>query len=220
MQLQLECCDLDVCDFEECKFGEYRDERDYLADSLPGDASRTAAGLEKGLLLEIYNRDTAKMEYRYCPVGSRPEELRTWLKDRERELRKQAHLSVRAVRYWRLDLYSCVEVPRDRAWFAEALPKMRAFWAEVCYYRAVGAQYLYRDFAKAVPVQAESDSEPEEADQGVQRAVAFLSESDADDVTPSRYKPRRSRKPGSKAGNSPKRSTGGPTGVAFLSDSD
>jgi hypothetical protein len=30
--------------------------------------------------------------------------------------------------YWKLDTYSCVYVPRSKAWFQEAFPKMQECW--------------------------------------------------------------------------------------------
>ena len=36
IQIQLECCDLDVCDLFECKFIEYKTKRDYMNDKDSG----------------------------------------------------------------------------------------------------------------------------------------------------------------------------------------
>jgi hypothetical protein len=37
--------------------------------------------------------------------------------------------------FWEDEIMSVIEVKRDREWFAEILPKARAFWDDVLYYR-------------------------------------------------------------------------------------
>lgn len=37
---------------------------------------------------------------------------------------------------WQPEIYDCLEVPRDREWFRNALPIMKAFWDKVLAHRA------------------------------------------------------------------------------------
>ena len=37
---------------------------------------------------------------------------------------------------WRTEIYDCLEVPRDREWFRNALPIMKTFWDKVLAHRA------------------------------------------------------------------------------------
>lgn len=118
MQLQMEVCDLDVCDFLECRFAEYVDEAEYLADCTEDGCSKTS-GLPNGVLVAGPN---GSHEY--------PETL-----EAARDLPGN-------LVFWRLEQWSMVEVKRDRQWFQDALPRLEAFWKDVCYYRIMGVEHV------------------------------------------------------------------------------
>ena len=44
--------------------------------------------------------------------------------------------------YWNLDIFSCVYVPRNKKWFASALPKIQKFWEKIIEERKIPKSYL------------------------------------------------------------------------------
>jgi putative phage-type endonuclease len=160
MQLQMEVCDLDVCDFLECRFSEYASREDFEADCDPEHPERSRrSGLARGILVA-------------APDGSHhyPVSL------------EEAEKMPGKIVYWCLEQMSLVEVQRDRMWFAEARPRLEAFWKDVCYYRIMGTQHV-RDMVpagakyKEVRVRLGIDPSPVMAMQGFR----YLPDSDEDE---------------------------------------
>ena len=114
MQLQLEVCDLEECDFEECKFDEYFGVSQFKNDSFRGDLMKTREGLEKGLMLELYDRETHAICYRYCPLGQTFEACQNWSVNQQRLLQQDScpRFGFRKEIWWKLVVYSCVRVRR------------------------------------------------------------------------------------------------------------
>jgi hypothetical protein len=126
MQLQMEVCDLDDCDFLECVFKEYVSEAEFEADA--GDAfNKTASGSFKGVMAMFYNGSSPM--YEYCPLTSTAvAEYDAWMT--EIMERNASKLFVKYI-YWRLDLVSCVYVPRNREWFAGNVGQLRHAWETI-----------------------------------------------------------------------------------------
>jgi len=118
MQLQMEVCDLDECDFFECDFKEYESEEAFMND---GD-DKTLKGQWKGCYAIVCVADN--YEYKYCPIG---ENIRKWTE----EIKTSDDWAYIKTRYWWLDTFSCVLVPRNRLWFNLNVGEFQKIWDEI-----------------------------------------------------------------------------------------
>ncbi len=140
MQIQMECCNLDMCHFLECKFIEYSN-KDEFYQALDTNTH------EKGVV--SYNESTKEYKYLY-PLPSIGE-IQKWCDEN-----KDTKLS-----YFELATYSCVEVKRDPDWFKSVLPKIRDFWRDVLDARKNPEKYMKKEkepTAKPVTKKAKKDS--------------------------------------------------------------
>ena len=135
MLTQLEVCDLEYCDFCECTINEYKTEEEFLSDSILEDPNKTKFDLEKGIIGEYYNPSISKdnpdnVKFCYPPMKLTPTEKKNWIQE-------QTFYGFKFKRfiYWRIDVYSCVRVCRDRKWWEESLPKIQKAWEDVLSYR-------------------------------------------------------------------------------------
>jgi len=114
VQLQLEVCDLDVCDFLECEFIEYCSVGEFLDDSLEKGSIES-----KGIFLQIETipDDPAKKTYVY-PGGDiqSEDEYLEWEKKERMNCKLKLNQIVKPV-YWKLVVYSCVPIRRNKEWF-------------------------------------------------------------------------------------------------------
>lgn len=135
MLTQLEVCDLEYCDFCECTINEYTNEEEFLADSILEDPNKTKLDLEKGIIGEYYNPSISRnnpdnVKFCYPPLNLTPEEKKRWIEEQTFNGFKFNRFI-----YWRIDVYSCVRVCRDRKWWKESLPKIQKAWEDVLSYR-------------------------------------------------------------------------------------
>ena len=147
MQLQLECCDLDECDFLECGLLEYANENEFWLDTYDDDEgnlideTRTEKNLEKGVLLECYNRDTDETTYVYPDeISMTRKEALKWLSVKSKKYTKKKFETKKVL--WKLNVYSCIRIDRNKKWFECKYPKLIDFWKDVCFYRNIGAEEL------------------------------------------------------------------------------
>ena len=125
MQLQMEVCDLPDCDFVETKFVEYESENDFWKDKY---------NLKKGMII-VFVKDNESFLYEYAPLFHNTEkELDTFTKKTFEKYNLDCpQIETNGIRwfrtiYWKLDVYSCVYVPRNKMWFSKAFPKMKETW--------------------------------------------------------------------------------------------
>lgn len=135
MQIQMEVCDLDECDFVETKFVEYDSYDNYKEDE--------NNDITRGMIM-VFVENNEKYVYEYCPINHTDSiKLDAFMQ----ECYKKYGIDVNNVNipvsyektsiqwekniYWKLEVYSVVYVPRNRAWFEEALPLMVEFWNNV-----------------------------------------------------------------------------------------
>ena len=163
MQVQLQCCQLDVCDFVECTIKEYKNEEEYLGDSLVEFDSnesesivynRTSDNLEKGCVICVdYLKDLPNCsDTRYCsPLTLKSHaEMKKWISDKLIEIASEndgvnaehfilndGAVSV-VIKWWYLVKYSKVEVKRDDVWWEKRLPDFQRFWNNVEKFRREG----------------------------------------------------------------------------------
>ena len=129
MQLQMEVCDLDECDFVETKFIEFESESDFKADE---------TGKRKGVILVFIN-DSNEFVYKYMPFHV--DNYDTWME--ESFANADPALNWFKNVYWRLDVYSCVLVKRQREWFQSAVPEFIKLWNTILEERVSG-EYVNR----------------------------------------------------------------------------
>jgi len=128
MQVQMEVCRLSECDFLETKFVEYEDEYAFYADSNDeNDISNwnyNLGGKRRGVI--IYFIKNEKPFYQYVPLEiTSKARFDEWV---ESTMNMYDALTWIKNIYWRLDVYSCVLVSRDKEWFKNAVVKMEELW--------------------------------------------------------------------------------------------
>jgi putative phage-type endonuclease len=131
MQIQMEVCRLPECDFLETKFVEYEDECAFDADSnKENDETKWNYNLEgkrRGVIVYFIKDD--KPIYEYAPLEITTKmEFNQWF-----EQKIYSYNTVTWIKniYWRLEVYSCVLVVRDKAWFKNAVVKIEELWKTV-----------------------------------------------------------------------------------------
>lgn len=137
MQIQMEVCDLDLCDFFETRFKEYGDWRELFTD---------AAHQDRGIILYFIRKDVLGSSsntphYVYMPLHIQKslEGITEWIEQIKSEL-ETTHVLYETIG-WYLDEYSCVLVPRNKQWFAAALPKIEETWNTILKEREHGCEH-------------------------------------------------------------------------------
>lgn len=131
MQIQMEVCNLPECDFEETKFTEYEDEDAFNAESTEAnDSSKwnyTTSGKRRGVI--VYFSKDEKPFYQYAPLTiTTKAEFDVWF---EETINTYETLTWVKNIYWRLDVYSCVLVLRNKEWFKNAVVKIEELWKTI-----------------------------------------------------------------------------------------
>ena len=147
MQVQMEVCDLDICDFVETRIKEFDSEGDYFRatkappvqqDRLETFPRENPVGYSidfHGAILQFIGLiDPELVHYEYMPLfyaGVHPSfrKMDAWRKDTVKRLQHQ-FVYVRTD-YWYLDEISVTVVPRNRVWFASALPEIERVWRTI-----------------------------------------------------------------------------------------
>lgn len=121
-QIQMETCDLDNCDFVETRIKEYDNKEDFYNNS-PNSEYR-------GIVLHFINNDFSENEnptYHYMPfdVPLTPDAIDEWI---TKEKETVDNMILFNTLYWYLDEISCVLIPRNRAWFSNAIHPIKEVW--------------------------------------------------------------------------------------------
>ena len=114
MQIQMEVCDLEECDFVETKFVEFESEADFRSDT---------TDKKKGVIIVFVN-DSNEFVYKYMPFEV--SDYDSWID--ETFSNADPTLSWFKNVYWKLEVYSCVLVKRQREWFQAAVPEFISLW--------------------------------------------------------------------------------------------
>lgn len=120
MQMQMGVCQLNECDFLETRFYQYETKDEFYND---GDFNTSEDGKMKGIFL--YFIKDGKPYYEYPEIGLSKEEFTKW---EEEIMLKNSELTWNKNIYWRLDVYSCVLVLRNKKWFKLAAEKLGEVW--------------------------------------------------------------------------------------------
>jgi hypothetical protein len=135
MQMQMEACDMDAgCDFVETRFVEYSEPQDYYEDvqndyAYGDNGDGDDGDVVRGIILYFVEVKTQKPHYEYMPLEyANADTQEAWITNTISRLDQTTYIWVRNI-YWKLDQYSCVFVPRNRAWFTEyAAPQLEIVW--------------------------------------------------------------------------------------------
>jgi len=128
MQLQMEVCDLDECDFVETKFTEYETEEAFLADDA-----------KKGVIMAFVRE--GEYVYQYMPLSVT--DYNAWMNEMYESMSTSMTWAKNI--YWKLEVYSCILVKRQREWFQAAVPAFVSIWETILRERENG------EYAKRAP---------------------------------------------------------------------
>jgi len=132
MQLQMEVCDLNNCDFLETKFIEYPDSQTFYNDIFADDTNNitlTKEGKPKGIILHFHTKDGSPF-YDYKPLHiTNNNDISIW---EESEIEKYEsepynYIFMKFI-YWKLEVFSCVLVLRNKEWFQSNIGQLEKVW--------------------------------------------------------------------------------------------
>ena len=130
MQLQMEVCNLDECDFVETKFIEYDGFQQFIEDTT----------IDKGVIA-VFVKDN-KFIYEYMPFDQNIN-IDEWTDNMIEKYKCDGEWFKNI--YWKLDVFSCVLVKRNKEWFNAAINHLDELWKIVCEERQTG------EFVKRAP---------------------------------------------------------------------
>ena len=147
MQLQMEVCDLNDCDFLETKFIEYPDTDSFYNDSKIQEngvkkLTISADDKTKGIIMCFHTKE-GKPFYSYKPLAIENEEdITVW---EESELEKYEaspynYIFMKFI-YWKLQVFSCVLVLRNREWFKNNIAQLEKVWKTIEEERITGYEH-------------------------------------------------------------------------------
>ena len=138
MQLQMEVCKLDECDFLETKFTEYPDYSTYAEDTdeTTGDLNISKDHKRKGTIMYFQTLEGLP-KYVYQPLNLTSKEIGQW---REKMIANSCHIFIKII-FWKLDIFSCVLVHRNRQWFQDNVGKLEMLWKTVEQERVTGYEH-------------------------------------------------------------------------------
>jgi putative phage-type endonuclease len=131
MQLQMEVCDLDYCDFLETRFVERQPDDQDWPESLENK--------EHGVIAYLAD-DAGMSHYIYAPIGLTSDQWQNWSNTIVCSHEHRDKYFVRLIE-WRLDVWSCVLVERNRLWFESNVQDMADLWDIVVQERATGYEH-------------------------------------------------------------------------------
>lgn len=135
-QIQMETCDLDECDFVETRFKEFPNEEAFYNDTeheyrgiILQFIHRTVLGTR--LIQEKKEQINNAPMYKYMPLNIElnRDAIREWIGQIKTEVKEKYVLL--ETQYWYLDELSCILIPRNRFWFAEAAPIIEKTWETI-----------------------------------------------------------------------------------------
>jgi len=120
MQMQMNVCNLKECDFLETKFTEYDNLEEFNND---GTFTYSSDNKLKGIILSFL-KDNKPFNV-YAPIYITESEYIKWEKN---QMQKNKDLTWIKNRYWKLEIYSCVLVLRNKIWYNLIIPKLKSSW--------------------------------------------------------------------------------------------
>ena len=150
VQGQLEVCDLEYCHFLECDIREYKNKVEFFQDCYTDENNNKNInlqknGMEKGVVIELYDHKLKKMVYRYSKPNITEFELTSWEEQIIDISLEDDTLDYIKTSYWKLVEYCCTLIKRDREWFKNVYPEIERFWNDVLKYRTIGIDTLKKE---------------------------------------------------------------------------
>ena len=122
MQMQMETCNLEECDFLETKFEEYLSYDEFMLD---GSFLLSLKNERKGIIMYFANAD-GNPKYVYLPLHIQTnEEFEIFESATIDEFENMTWISNY---YWKLEIMSCVLVPRNKQWFQSNIQELTNIW--------------------------------------------------------------------------------------------
>jgi len=156
MQLQMEVCDLDTCDFLETKFVEFDHKQEFYesiadADEIYTVQEHTIPAFH-GIILQFQYADSeipTYIPYIWNPAVANSEPphiaIPVWEKQTISDTLTNAYgntlIRFVQIHYWKLEVYSCILVYRDREWFKSNIPCFSSIWDTVLKERVEGYEH-------------------------------------------------------------------------------
>jgi putative phage-type endonuclease len=138
MQMQMETCDLPECDFLETKFEEFASIEEFHLETEK----------RKGIIMYFANNE-GNPQYKYSPLDiTTYEDLEKW----ETEMLEKTEMTWIQNYYWKLEILSCVLVPRNKRWFEANVKDLEDVWETVLQERTTGYEHRAPN-KRAKPVQ-------------------------------------------------------------------
>jgi putative phage-type endonuclease len=144
MQLQMEVCNLDECDFVETKFIEYDGFQQFMEDETN----------DKGVIA-VFVKDN-KFIYEYMPFDQTIN-IDEWTENMIQNKQKLNEEWFKNI-YWKLEVFSCVLVKRNKEWFNAAINYLDELWKIVCEERQTGEFIKRAPKKRSQPVNINSTS--------------------------------------------------------------
>jgi putative phage-type endonuclease len=163
MQAQMEVCNLDECDFLETKFIEYSGYREYVQDKFvqgsfvehneeedndnDNDNENNAETTKpcpykfKGCIMMFVLANTQTPIYEFKPLMLNDDDEETvWEEETIRQYENKGYQWITNI-YWKLQVFSCVLVLRNRFWFQSCVPQIRQMWETIERERVTGYEH-------------------------------------------------------------------------------
>ena len=151
MQLQMEVCDLDECDFLETKFIEYSDSTSYENDKKLNeddndenmfDTTISADGKQKGIIIYFHTKEGNPF-YVYKPLNIKTKkDIEIWEEETLNlyQSEKYDYIYIKFI-YWKLDVFSCILVLRNKEWFKNNIGQLEKVWKIIEEERVTGYEH-------------------------------------------------------------------------------
>ena len=147
MQLQMEVCDLDECDFVETKFVEYPDSQSFYNDTLIDESGNkkltiSADNKVKGVILYFHTKEN-KPFYSYKPLNiTNEDDINLWEESEIDKYEEEPYnYTFFKFIYWKLEVFSCVLVLRNRDWFKNNIEQLGKVWKIIEEERITGYEH-------------------------------------------------------------------------------
>ena len=133
MQIQLECCNLDVCDFVETRFKTFENEEAFY--SYTGDKQR---GIILHFIIKTHKSNVPLYKYMPLDIPIHPESISKWIQETKNE---NEEFVLYSTIYWYLEEMIMTTVERNRQWFQAALPIIEDTWKTIEIERVSGYEH-------------------------------------------------------------------------------
>lgn len=138
MQLQMEVCDLNECDFLEIKIIEFENEDEFIAN---GGFNQPSDNYDNAMGILLYYSIEGKPTYELAPFFCSEPDYNIWFEKTQQKYEKNDKSTfVRSI-YWKVEIFSCVLVLRNKLWFAKSIDEIKDIWSIITHDRINGYEH-------------------------------------------------------------------------------